>query len=1220
MSLQVNRAIVPAQHDPQDGAPVAPAHPRTIGWLGTTALAMGGSNQSLFLIGGAAGLIATQGSAAVPLLILGLLLSWLALPGWIELILMWPKRVGGIAATCAEAFRPISPVLSNLTGVCYWWGWVPTCGLTAFLSAKAINAWFLPMVPAKLMASAIVLFFLTINLCGIRWVVRFAVPIATLSAVLAFLSGLIPILTGNVDWQQATDFRLHTPFAGWFGGLTSAMAGLYLIGFAAPAFEQAACHVGETIDPVRNVPRAMYASAIMATLYFLVLPVIWLGVLGPGQLTGELQDVLGPTFAPLFGVAAHAAAIWFMMFNMFHGSLAPLAGAARTLAQLSEDGLLPRMFGQRNRNDAPVVATGLTAIMAILFLLTDDPPWVIAAANLCYLIGICLPSVAVWILRRNAPEIARPYRATHWGIRLGVLAAVAWGISALFGFQQYGLPAVIFGITLAYAGAALYAWRLWEDRRGTTLTTLAQSLHAKLTGAMIAVLTLDGAGYLLAVDRVDPAQLELRTVLADIFVGVALLTITVGLVLPGTITHAAEELSRAAQQLATGTMADFSRAMQALAAGDLDAAHARVNTQPVVVHSRDEIGAMATSFNALQKEIVRSVGGLDGAREGLRVARNALTATNSQLSREVTERTVALHNVEQAQEQLRESEERFRALAQNASDIVIVLDFAGIITYGSPSIARMLGHRAADLLGTEFFALCHPDDLAGMRRFHEQGRLLAGLAPTTEVRLKHRDGSWRQVEALYSNLLHESSVRGIVLNCRDITERKAIEEELQHQAFHDPLTGLPNRALFLDRLDHALDRARRQHEGIAVLFLDLDRFKTVNDSLGHHVGDELLVAVAARLRQCLRPGDTLARLGGDEFTVLLEQVSEVSDAAHLAERLTTTLQRPFMLGRHEVFVATSIGIVLSTRERDAPADLLRDADVALYRAKARGGGHYEVFDPTMNARALERLELEGDLRYALARAELVLYFQPKVALATGQLEGMEALLRWQHPGRGMVSPADFIPLAEETGMIRPIGRWVLVEACRQARIWQDRYPWCSPLVMSVNLAAPEFQQPQLVQDIARVLAETKLPPQQLQLEITESVIMVDAPSTMATLRQLKDLGVRLAIDDFGTGYSSLSYLKRFPVDTLKIDKSFIDKLGADAEDTAIVQAVLNLAHTLGLQATAEGVETFEQATQLRMLGCELAQGYYFGRPLASDAVESFLARGPQLYAVEHATV
>ncbi len=614
-------------------------HPRTIGWLGTTALAMGGSNQSLFLIGTAAGLIAIQGSAAVPLLILGLLLSWAALPGWTELVMMWPKRVGGIAATCAEAFRPISPVLSNLTGVCYWWGWVPTCGLTAYLSANAITAWYLPQVPAKPLAAAIVLFFTWVNLRGIRWVIRLAVPIATASAILAFLSGLIPIVAGTVDWHQATTYQLLTPFDGWFGRLTSAMAGLYLIGFAAPAFEQAACHVGETINPERNVPRAMFASAIMATVYFLLLPVVWLGVLGTGPLTGDLQDVLGPTFAPLLGNAARAAAIWFMMLNMFHGTLAPLAGAARTLSQLADDGLLPRVFSRRNRADVPWVTTCLTAVMAIIFLLTDDPPWVIAAANLCYLIGICLPSVAVWLLRREAPDMARPYRASGWAINIGLIAAIAWGISTIFGFQQYGLPAVISGIGLAYAGSALYAWRRWEDRRLTGRKALARSLHLKLTGSMIAVLILDAAGYLLAVQAVNPEQLALRAVLEDIFVGVALLTITVGLVLPGIITHAAEELSHAAQELAKGTMKDFSRAMHALAAGDLDGAHARVEAWPVIVRSRDELGVMAASFNGLQEEIARAAVGLVGAREGLRDARSALTDTNMQLAFQVEERT-----------------------------------------------------------------------------------------------------------------------------------------------------------------------------------------------------------------------------------------------------------------------------------------------------------------------------------------------------------------------------------------------------------------------------------------------------------------------------------------------------------------------------------------------------------------------------------------------------
>ncbi len=352
------------------------AHPRTVGWFGTTAVAMGGINQSLFLLGAlfiGQGAISGQGSAAVLLLIAGLFLSWAATPGWTELVLMYPNRVGGIAATCAEAFRPYSPVLANLTGVCYWWGWVPTCGLTALFSASAIHQWYLPWFPVPLLATCIVLFFTFINLCGVKWVMRFAMPIATASAALAFLSAVIPIFSGSVDWQQAFTFHLTVPFAGWFGQVTSVMAGLYLVGFAAPAFEQAACHVGETIDPNKNVPRAIFASAGLASLYFIVLPIIWLGALGPDSMAKDLALELGPTFAPLLGAAAKAAAIWFMIFNMLHGTIAPLAGAARTLAQLSEDGLLPEILAKRSRTDAPWVATLLTATMAIAFLFIGDP-------------------------------------------------------------------------------------------------------------------------------------------------------------------------------------------------------------------------------------------------------------------------------------------------------------------------------------------------------------------------------------------------------------------------------------------------------------------------------------------------------------------------------------------------------------------------------------------------------------------------------------------------------------------------------------------------------------------------------------------------------------------------------------------------------------------------------------------------------------------------------
>ena len=352
------------------------AHPRTLGWVGTTVLAMGGSNQSLFLITAlfiGQGDITGQGSAAVPLLMVGLVLGYLAMPGWLELILMWPNRVGGIAATCGEAFQPYAPVLGNLAGTCYWWGWIPTCGLTAILSASAMHAWYLPSVPIHLMACGLVLFYAGINLCGVKWVARLIIPIAFCSAALAFLSGVLPIYAGTIDWQQAFDFHLTTPFDGLFGEITSLMAGLYLIGFAAPAFEAFACHVGETIDPERNVPRAMRASAAMAAVYFVLLPVVWLGTLGADTLGRDLALVLGPTFAPLFGAGAKAAAIWFMMLNMFHGTVPPLAGASRTLAQLAEDGLLPLVFARRARSDAPWVATLFTAGMAILFLLLGDP-------------------------------------------------------------------------------------------------------------------------------------------------------------------------------------------------------------------------------------------------------------------------------------------------------------------------------------------------------------------------------------------------------------------------------------------------------------------------------------------------------------------------------------------------------------------------------------------------------------------------------------------------------------------------------------------------------------------------------------------------------------------------------------------------------------------------------------------------------------------------------
>jgi signal transduction histidine kinase/L-asparagine transporter-like permease/ActR/RegA family two-component response regulator len=550
---------------------------------------------------------------------------------------------------------------------------VPTCGLTALLSSAAIHEWYLPGIPVPLMACGIVLAFTAVNLCGVKWTARLAIPIAALSAGLAFISALAPVLTGSVSWQQAATFHLTLPFPGWFGALTSAMAGLYLIGFAAPAFEAATCHVGETIDPEKNVPRAMLASALMASVYFVILPVVWLGLLGPDALGKDLMLVLGPTFAPVLGSAAKAAAIWFMMFNMFHGTLQPLAGAARTLSQLADDGLLPEILSRRSRTDTPWVATCLTAAFSIGFLLIGDPIWLIASANFTYLISICLPSVAVWILRGEQPNLRRPYRAPRWTIALGLVAACVWGISAIFGFQQFGLPTVLIGLAFAYSGAALYAWRKFADRRKAGLPGVARSLHVKLTGAMLLVLVLDGIGYLIAVNSVSRTNLPQLSMLEDIFVAVAMLTISVGLILPGMIAHSAVEVSSAAKRLTSGTLNDFSNAMQALGRGDLDAAHARVDIRPVVVNSRDEVGEMAETFNVLQDEIARSADGLDHAREGLREARDALTDTNRNLEQRVEELATALLERQQVEIQLRQAKEAAEAADRAKSEFLAIM-------------------------------------------------------------------------------------------------------------------------------------------------------------------------------------------------------------------------------------------------------------------------------------------------------------------------------------------------------------------------------------------------------------------------------------------------------------------------------------------------------------------------------------------------------------------
>jgi diguanylate cyclase (GGDEF)-like protein/PAS domain S-box-containing protein len=556
---------------------------------------------------------------------------------------------------------------------------------------------------------------------------------------------------------------------------------------------------------------------------------------------------------------------------------------------------------------------------------------------------------------------------------------------------------------------------------------------------------------------------------------------------------------------------------------------------------------------------------------------------------------------------LAKSEARFRSLVQNASDVVLVLSPEQRIEYVTPSVLGLMGDDAESVQGRPIARLVNAQDRAVVLAFlHEIESDESGGSRSIEFRIKHRDGRWITVEALATRP-RDGSDLGLILTMRDTTERKKFEEQLTHQAFHDALTGLPNRALFHDRLGHALTRRSEDASTVAILFLDLDDFKTVNDSLGHEAGDEILVEVADRLQRCLRSSDTPARLGGDEFAVLLEGISDISEAVEAAQRIISCLERPLRLRGREITTTASIGISLGLPHISDAHELLRDADTAMYAAKGRGRGSIEVFQELMHEIAHDRLSLKTDLEGALVRGEFVVHYQPTVDLATGDFTGFEALVRWQHPDRGLVPPLEFIPLCEETGLIVPLGAFVLGSACRQARKWHETYPTRRQRSMSVNVSVKQLEAPGFVDEVRSTLDSSGLDPNSLVLEITEGVLLRETDEIAARLRELKGLGVQLAIDDFGTGYSSLSYLQTLPLDVLKIDKRFVDNVSVGANNAALASAIIAIGQALGMQTVAEGIEREEQAITLRRLHCEIGQGYMFARPLDPAGIEVLLA-------------
>jgi PAS domain S-box-containing protein len=580
--------------------------------------------------------------------------------------------------------------------------------------------------------------------------------------------------------------------------------------------------------------------------------------------------------------------------------------------------------------------------------------------------------------------------------------------------------------------------------------------------------------------------------------------------------------------------------------------------------------------------------------------------------------------IQRIRRRLEEREALFQIIAENAADMIAVVDQKGQRIYNSPAYERILGYGGEELATTSAIEQVHPDDRSRVLEAAQKANR-TGHGERLEYRFRHRDGSWRILESTANAIAGgDSKIQGLVIVNRDITERKRAEALVEHQAFHDDLSGLPNRVLFLDRLNRTMTIAGRHHDfRFAVLFIDLDDFRLVNESLGHKAGDDLIIQIARLLRSCLRGSDTvshsqdandttvqgedntLARPGGDEFLVLAEELHGPSDAVRMAERIHQRLATPFDVENHPIVITASIGIVFGGEGQAEASDVVRDAEIAMYRAKRAGKARYEIFDGAMHADAVKRLHLEAELRKGVELGEFRVYYQPLVSLAHGNIIGFEALTRWQRPDR-LALPSEFIAVADEIGVTLPLNRELLREASKQVQQWNPVGGLDSRLTISANITARQFSQPDLPAQIGEILEETGFDPRCLDLEITENIVMANGDQSLRVLSQLKALGVRLSIDDFGTGYSSLSRLERFPIDTLKIDRTFVVDVDRRPETHEIVGIIVMLAHALGLQVVAEGIERHEQALALRQLGCEIGQGYLFARPLDAASIECLL--------------